>query len=223
MSTAMDELQYLMNFNSSISQAAAKTMEHLTKFVFTSMGNLTLACRDTYLTHLKTGVQPDTMAALRTAPVHISTLFPDNIIKKAEEEIVHYESKGHSSASRGKGRYHPKELIKGRTGSLPTSRIDQHVRILARDIIRKPEANLPSIPHDQPRASSPINDNYCVDKLQEELLAGSQPSIPRQTMNTQLNSHVNFHVLKVDHAAPGHSQRKEISPGAAVCYQKSTN
>ena len=42
-STSMDELQYLMDFNSSITQAAAKTMENLREFVFISMGNLTLA------------------------------------------------------------------------------------------------------------------------------------------------------------------------------------
>ena len=108
-STAMDELQYLMNFNSSICQAAAKTMEHLTEFVFISMGNLTLARRDTYLSHLKTGLKADTLAALRTAPMHISTLFPDSVIKRAEEEFAHFESKGHTSGSRGKGRYHPYE------------------------------------------------------------------------------------------------------------------
>ena len=107
-STAMDEMQYLMNFNSSICQAAAKTMEHLTEFVFISMGNLTLA-RDSYLTHIKTGVKPDTLAGLRTAPIHITTLFPDHLIKKAEEEIVHFESKGQSSSTKSKGRYHPYE------------------------------------------------------------------------------------------------------------------
>ena len=88
MSTAMDELQYLMNFNASITKAAAKTMEHLTEFVFISMGNPILARRDAYLNHLKSGIKPDTVAALRTAPMHISTLFPDSIIKKAEEEIA---------------------------------------------------------------------------------------------------------------------------------------
>ena len=108
-STAMEELQYLMNFNSSICQAAAKTMEHLTEFVFISMGNLTLAHRDTYLSHIKSGVKPDTLASLPAAPLHIATLFPDSIIKKAEEEIAHFESKGQSSMSRGKGRYHPYE------------------------------------------------------------------------------------------------------------------
>ena len=108
-SAAMDEMQHLMYFNSSICQAAAKTMEHLTEFVFVSMGNLTLARRDAYLTHLRTGVKPDTLAGLRTAPIHINTLFPDSLIKKAEEEIVQYESKGQSSSSKGKGRYHPYE------------------------------------------------------------------------------------------------------------------
>ena len=103
----MDELKYLMDFNSSISQAAAKTMEHLSEFVFISMGNLTLARRDAYLTHVKSGIKPDTIAALRTAPLHIPTLFPDAVIKRAEEEITNFETKGHSSSSRSKGRYHP--------------------------------------------------------------------------------------------------------------------
>ena len=108
-STALDEMQHLMNFNSSICQAAAKSMEHLTEFVFISMGNLTLARRDAYLTHVRTGVKPDTMAGLRTAPIHISTLFPDSLIKKAEEEIVQFENKGQSSGAKAKGRFHPYE------------------------------------------------------------------------------------------------------------------
>ena len=51
-SLAVDELQFLMDFNSSITQATAKSMEHLSEFVFITMGNLTLARRDTYLSHL---------------------------------------------------------------------------------------------------------------------------------------------------------------------------
>ena len=74
---------------------------------------------------------------------------------------------------------------------------DQHGRTLARDSLRNPKADLPTTHRDQPRASSLINDNYCVDKLQARLLAGSLSSTPRQTMNTQLNSHVNFPVVKV--------------------------
>ena len=110
MSEASDELQFIMTFNSSITQAAAKVMEHLTDFVFITMGNSTLARRDAYLSHLKNGIKPDTFATLRTASLQIGTLFPDSIIKRAEEEISHYDSKGQSAAyGRGKACYHPYE------------------------------------------------------------------------------------------------------------------
>ena len=106
---ATDKFQCLMNFNASIIQAAAKRMEHLTDFVFISMGNLTLGHWDAYLNHLKTGIKPDTLAALRTSPLHIPTLFPDTLIKQAEEEIAHYENKGQANSSYDKCRYHPFE------------------------------------------------------------------------------------------------------------------
>ena len=104
---ATDEIQYLMDFHASISQAMAKTMEHLSDFVCVSMANLTLARRDSYLSHLKSGKKPDTLAALRTAPLQLATLFPDSVIKQSEEDIASYESKGQSSSSHRKGRYHP--------------------------------------------------------------------------------------------------------------------
>ena len=88
----MDELQFLMDFNASITQAAAKTMEHLSEFVFISLGNLTLARRDAYLNHIRGGVKPDTIAALRTASLHIPIFSLDSIIKRAEEEIAHFET-----------------------------------------------------------------------------------------------------------------------------------
>ena len=73
------------------------------------MGNLTLARRDSYLTHMKTCDKPDTLAALRTAPLQAGTLFPDTRLKRAEDDIAHYESKGQSTSSCSKGRYHPYE------------------------------------------------------------------------------------------------------------------
>ena len=79
-----------MDFNSSITQAAAKTMEHLSEFVFISMGNLTLVRRDAYMSHLRTGIKPDTLTALGIAPLHIPTLFPDSAIKRAEENIAQW-------------------------------------------------------------------------------------------------------------------------------------
>ena len=41
-SSAVDELQFLLDFNSSVCQAMAKSMEHLTEFVFVNMANTTL-------------------------------------------------------------------------------------------------------------------------------------------------------------------------------------
>ena len=110
---ASDELQFLMNFNNSITQAAAKAMEHLTDFVFVTMGNVTLARRDSYLSHIKNGVKSDTLAALRSAPLQLGTLFPDAVIKRAEEEIALHDSKNQSSAAyaRGKNRFHPYERV----------------------------------------------------------------------------------------------------------------
>ena len=108
-STATDELNYLLDFNSSITQAAAKSMEHLSEFVFITMGNVTLVRRDAYLSHLRTGIKQDKLTALRTAPLHISTLFPDSTIKRAEEDIAQFEAKGHSGSQHSKGRYHPYE------------------------------------------------------------------------------------------------------------------
>ena len=83
-----------MDFNSSTTQSMAKTLEHLTDFVFITVANTTLARRDSYLSHLKMGIKPDTFAALRTGPLRISTLFPDAALKQAEQDIANFESKG---------------------------------------------------------------------------------------------------------------------------------
>ena len=83
-SGATEELQFLLDFNSGITQAMAKTFEHLTDFVFMTVANSTLTRRDAYLSHLKTGIKPDTLAALRTGPLNMATLFPEEALKQAE-------------------------------------------------------------------------------------------------------------------------------------------
>ena len=45
--------------------------------------------------------------SLRSAPLHMSALFPDHIISKAEEEIRHFEDKRTPGPSRKAPRYHP--------------------------------------------------------------------------------------------------------------------
>ena len=107
LSTATEELQFLMDFNSSLCQAMAKSMEHLTDSVFMNMANVTLLRRDSYLAYLKAGIKAETLAALRTAPLHISTLFLDTAPKQAED--LSNAGKCRSGSLYKKGRYQPYE------------------------------------------------------------------------------------------------------------------
>ena len=107
-SAATEKLQYLVDFNSSICQAMAKSMEHLIDFVFVKMANLTLVRRDSYLSYLKAGIKPDTLAALRTVPLQLDTLFPGSVIKQVEEDIAAYD-KSRTVSMYEKGRFHPYE------------------------------------------------------------------------------------------------------------------
>ena len=90
-SGATEELQYLMSFNSSITQCMGKTMEHFSDFAFVSMYNFTLARRDLYLAHMKFEIKQDTLASLHQAPMDLPTLFPDSILTKAEEDISKFD------------------------------------------------------------------------------------------------------------------------------------
>ena len=92
---------------------------------------------------------------------------------------------------------------------------NQHGRRLARNSPGEAEVTLPLTHPNQPRASSRINDNYCVTQVNTQLLAGSSP--PSQTLKTL---YVKQPVVSHVHSAPGHSQKKELSPGPADCYQQ---
>ena len=83
-------------------------MEHLSDFFFVNMANLTLIRKDSYLSYLKAGIKPDTVAALRMAPLQSATLFLYSVIKQAEEDIASYD-KGRSGSIYKKGHYHPYE------------------------------------------------------------------------------------------------------------------
>ena len=88
MQQAVDELEYMVTFNRSISRAMARTMQDLSEGMFISVANFTLAHRDSYLDYLHAGAKQDTLTGLRTAPVHLQSLFPDQFLIKAEEEVA---------------------------------------------------------------------------------------------------------------------------------------
>ena len=115
MQQAVEELEYLVTFNRSISQAMQRTMQDLSEGVFISMANLTLAHRDSYLEFFRGGVKPDTLTALRTAPVHLNSLFPDSLLVKAEDVISHSEERRSSGSSNRKPDcFHPYVSSNGR-------------------------------------------------------------------------------------------------------------
>ena len=210
-STATDELQFLLDFNSSVCHSMARAMEHLTDFVFVNVANTTLMRRDSYLSYLKAGVKADTLNALRAAPLDLDTLFPDKIVKQAEEDIAAFDRNLQVQCTRRVDT----TLMRDRTKSrIVQDRIDRLGRTSLLVVNTAEEKESTSTPPDQPRPSSLINDSHCITLLQARLLAGSSA----QTIDNSLN--VKPLVVTNVHTAPGLSQRKEISPGAAVCYQK---
>ena len=113
-SEATDELQFLMNgMCGSITQAVAKAMEHLTDFVFITMGNITLARRAAYLTHQKNGVKPDTLAALRTGLCRLRHCSQTQLSRRLRRKLPTTTARDnlHLSYTHGKGRYHPYERV----------------------------------------------------------------------------------------------------------------
>ena len=69
-----------------------KSLQHLSDFTFTQMANPTLIRTDSYLEHLKPGVKPDTFSALRNCLLNGYVLFPDVVIRKAEDDIAQHEA-----------------------------------------------------------------------------------------------------------------------------------
>ena len=68
-------------------------MEHLSDSAFVSMANVTLVRWDSCLAHVKCSLKQDTLAALHQAPLGLITLFPDSVLRKAEEDISKFEDR----------------------------------------------------------------------------------------------------------------------------------
>ena len=154
-------------------------MQHLAEILFVQMGNLTLLRRDAYLDHLKQGIKPDTWCALRNSPPNSSGLFPDDMVRRAEEEIAKSETEcratqpgsGHGGyGSRKQNRYQPYQS--GWNRSQDTNRAapsaqdskSQHGAPLA-EIVIGAGVEVPPLEVATPRLSREIiikNDNYCV-------------------------------------------------------------
>ena len=78
----------ICNHAAGFNRCLAKSMEHLTEFIFVTMANTTLLRRG--------------------APLHLDTLFLDNIVKRAEDDITSFDKGRSASVYKGR-RYHPYE------------------------------------------------------------------------------------------------------------------
>ena len=108
-------------------------------------------------------------------------------------------------------------LMKGRKLNLTTdSWIDRLGRTSHVAITREIKASV-STHRVLPRVNSLINDNYCVNLLPDRLLTRTS-ALPRKTINC-LSLNVKHLAVNHVHSAPGHSQKRELSPGSAGCHQ----
>ena len=97
---ALTEIGDLNAFNQNVSFCMGKAMQHLADILFVQMGNVTLLRQDAYLDHLKQGIKPDTWCALRNSPLNSSGLFPDDMVRRTEEEIAKSETESRATQPR---------------------------------------------------------------------------------------------------------------------------
>ena len=102
---AVDELDYLVTFNRSISQAMARTMQDLSEGVFISMANFTQG----QLPRISTcWCETGHSECSENISSSFHSLFPDQLITKVEEEICRSEERCSSGQShRRQGHFHP--------------------------------------------------------------------------------------------------------------------
>ena len=89
---AIKDLKDLSAFHSNVSVALGTSLQHLADSLFIQLANFILLRRDSYLEFARAGLKPDTWNRLRNAPLFSSSLFPDDILATAEQDIAKFES-----------------------------------------------------------------------------------------------------------------------------------
>ena len=89
---AVRDMKDYLAFHQNVSIAMGTLIQHFADSLFVNMANLILLRRDSYLEHVKPGVKPDTWNQLRNAPRFRYGLFPDDMIRIAEQNITKFEA-----------------------------------------------------------------------------------------------------------------------------------
>ena len=84
---AIKDLKDLSAFHTSVSVALGTAFQHLADSLFVHLANFILLRRDSYLEYVKPGLKPDTWNKLRNAPLFTYSLFPDDVLAVAEQDI----------------------------------------------------------------------------------------------------------------------------------------
>ena len=217
---AVEELDYLVTFNRSISQAMQRTMQDLSEGVFISMANLTLARRDSYLEFICGGVKPDTLPYVQHRSIFIhcfQTVYwsrlkmKSHVVRRGVLLAVHTGSLDVFTHTLPQVAYQHINRTRSplhRPGSkLETGKWD-------RKVVAKPQIS----PKSRFRVQRKVNDNYCVLNV-----ARVKDSVHVSGKNHDLNPpavtsksetvflHVNSFVANV-HSVTGLPQKKGVNP-----------
>ena len=131
-------------------------------------------------------------------------------LKRQRKTLPHLTKAGQLQCTRVGGITHTKDRILDRTNN-KRGQLGRICPALNVGRITRANNNTPRV---RPRVSSSTNDNRCVSLLKPLLMTGSPTGKTMNTLNVKLN------VVPSVHTAPGHSQKNEISPGAASCTYK---
>ena len=125
------------------------------------MANFTLARRDSYVDYLNVGIKQVTLTFLRNSPLHMSSLFADHIIAKAEEQIhQHIDRLSSGPSHKKRSRYHPYNQPDKQAPEIwSTSMKTVEPRKTEQERLRQ---GLPTIHSHWPRDRVVIIDDYCV-------------------------------------------------------------
>ena len=217
---AIRDLKDLSSFHASVSVALGTSLQHLADSLFIQLANFILLRRDSYLEFAKPGLKPDTWNRLRNAPLFSASLFPDDILATAEQDIAKFESTP-STQSPGpgtgqhSGRKHQSYLYKPydkkdnrQSGHSSSQSSQSWLSFLIKGEVADVEGTVPVISLDRP-VNSHINDNYC---LVDPQLNSSVEDPMCQDLNKSVNKTVNFHVVCHVPCVTGLSENKGIRP-----------
>ena len=246
-SAAVSELKDLTAFCQNVSVAMGTALQHLVDSLFVQMSNLILLRRDSSLDHVKNGIKPDTYNQLRNAPLFGHGLFPDAVIRTAEQDIASHHSSGsvprpgpgaaQQTGWRSSHRYRPYESRENRnTGTGDQERhFGESLAGIEDGVVAEDVAPIPVSLSQE--ATSNINDNYLVfptlsktvvAKLDERTVTRTvKPKVVDSSVldlhKVQMTSRLNpqsVSCLAVDHAHSVCSHGQPQKKGISPCIQK---